>query len=48
MAQKKLPKATHQGDLDLNGFDFNSSVLEDGKALFAERNIATALGKTVK
>lgn len=44
MAQKKLPKATHQGNLDLNGFDFNSTVLEDGKALFAERNIATALG----
>jgi len=44
MSKKQLPKATHQADLDLNGFKLFSSVLEDGTGLFSERSLALAFG----
>lgn len=40
---KKL-KATHQGDLDLNGFIVSCAVLEDGTRVLVNRSLATALG----
>lgn len=40
---KKL-KATHQGELDLNGFNVSCAVLEDGTRVLVNRSLATALG----
>jgi len=42
----KVLKATHQGDLDLNGFILNCAVLDDNNRtrVFSERAIATAFG----
>jgi P63C domain len=41
---KKLLKATHQGDLKLNGFDISCAVLEDGTRVLVNRSIANAFG----
>ncbi len=41
---KNLPKATHFGDVHLNGFDLSSVVLEDGRRLFSDRSLAYAFG----
>lgn len=43
MNDKKL-KATHQGDLDLNGFNISSAVLQDGTRVLVNRSLATAFG----
>lgn len=40
----KTPKATHQGELDLNGFTLSCAVLEDGTRVFSERSLAIAFG----
>jgi hypothetical protein len=40
----KILKATHQGDLDLNGFIVSCAVLEDGTRVLVNRSLATALG----
>jgi len=37
-------KATHQGELDLNGFSISCAVLEDGTRILVNRSLATALG----
>ncbi len=37
-------KATHQGELDLNGFNVSCAVLEDGTRVLVNRSLATALG----
>lgn len=37
-------KATHQGELDLNGFQVSCAVLEDGTRVLVNRSLATALG----
>lgn len=42
--KKKLLKATHQGDLKLNGFDISCAVLEDGTRVLVNRSLATAFG----
>lgn len=43
---EKKHKATHQGDLDLNGFILSCAVLDDENKtrVFSERTIATAFG----
>ncbi|MEC5395320.1 P63C domain-containing protein [Bergeyella sp. RCAD1439] len=41
---KKLLKATHQGELDLNGFKISSAVLEDGTRVLVNRSLALAFG----
>jgi hypothetical protein len=41
--QKKL-KATHQGDLNLNGFSISSAVLDDGSRVLVSRSLAKAFG----
>ncbi len=43
MARKVL-KATHQGELDLNGFKISSAVLEDGTRVLVNRSLANAFG----
>lgn len=40
---KKL-KATHQGQLDLNGIKVSCAVLEDGTRVISERSLANAIG----
>lgn len=40
-----LPKATHQGELNLAGYKVSCAVLEDGTRVLVERSMATALGK---
>jgi hypothetical protein len=40
----KILKATHQGELDLNGFKISCAVLEDGRRVLVNRSLATALG----
>lgn len=42
--KKKLIKATHAGELDLNGFKLSCAVLEDGTRVFSERSLAIAFG----
>jgi len=44
---EKLPRATHQGDLDIRGTGLKipCAVLEDGTRILRERSIATALGR---
>ncbi len=37
-------KATHQGELDLNGFTVSCAVLEDGTRVLVNRSLANALG----
>lgn len=41
--EKKL-KATHQGELSLNGFNLSSAVLDDGTRVLVSRSLATAFG----
>lgn len=41
----KLPKATHQGDLDIVSLKIPCAVLEDGTRVLRERSVATALGR---
>lgn len=41
---KKLLKATHQGELNLNGFKISSAVLEDGTRVLVSRSLASAFG----
>lgn len=40
----KILKATHSGELDLNGFILSCSVLENGIRVFSERSLANAFG----
>lgn len=40
----KILKATHQGELDLNGFKISCAVLEDGTRVLVNRSLANALG----
>ena len=44
MGEKKLPNASHQGELNLNGFKISCAVLEDGTRVLVNRSLATALG----
>lgn len=37
-------KATHNGELNLNGFIISCAVLENGKRVFSERSLASAFG----
>jgi hypothetical protein len=37
-------KATHYGELNLNGFSISCAVLEDGRRVFSERSLANAFG----
>ncbi len=41
---KKLPKATHQGELNINGLSISCAVLEDGTRVISERSISNAIG----
>lgn len=41
---KKILHATHQGELDLNGFKISSAVLEDGTRVLVNRSLAIAFG----
>lgn len=41
---EKLLKATHQGQLDLNGVIISCAVLSDGTRVISERSLANALG----
>ena len=43
MAKKNL-KATHQGDLNLNGFTISSAVLDNGQRVLVNRSLASAFG----
>lgn len=40
----KILKATHQGELDLNGFKISCAVLEDGSRVLVNRSLANAFG----
>ena len=40
----QIPKALYSGEVDLNGFNITSSVLDDGRRIFSERSLATAFG----
>ncbi len=42
--KNKLPKALHNGEVDLNGFKITSAVLDDGRRIFSERSLANAFG----
>lgn len=44
MTESKLIKATHQGELDLNGYKLSCAVLENGERVFSERSLALAFG----
>jgi len=44
MMKKDILKATHQGELDLNGFKISSAVLEDGTRVLVNRSLANAFG----
>lgn len=44
MSKENLPKATHIGEVDLNGFKMSCAVLEDSTRVFSERSLATAFG----
>lgn len=41
---RKILNATHQGELDLNGFKISSAVLEDGTRVLVNRSLANAFG----
>lgn len=43
MKSKNL-KATHQGELDINGFKISCAVLEDGTRVLVNRSLANAFG----
>jgi len=40
----KILKATHQGELELNGFKISSAVLSDGTRVLVNRSLANAFG----
>lgn len=40
----KILKATHQGELDINGFKISCAVLEDGTRVLVNRSLANAFG----
>src|SRR5690348_6866290 len=40
----RILKATHQGELELNGFKISSAVLEDGTRVLVNRSLANAFG----
>jgi len=42
---ENLPKATHQGKLNLVGIEIPCAVLEDGTRVLRERSVAKSLGK---
>ncbi|MGJ8591713.1 MAG: P63C domain-containing protein [Aquaticitalea sp.] len=44
MNEKKLAKATHQGEININGLIISCAVLEDGTRVVSERSIADAIG----
>lgn len=44
MSKPKILKATHQGDIDLNGFNISCAVLEDGSRVLVNRSLANAFG----
>lgn len=41
---KHIIKATHQGELDINGFKISCAVLENGERVLVNRSLATAFG----
>lgn len=44
MGNENLIKASHQGELNLNGFKISCAVLEDGTRVLVNRSLANALG----
>ncbi|MCK4666399.1 P63C domain-containing protein [Candidatus Dependentiae bacterium] len=42
--RKKILKATHQGELDLSGFNISCAVLENGTRVLVNRSLANAFG----
>lgn len=44
MEEKKIPKSTHQGIMNLNGFEISCAVLEDGERVIVDRTVANAFG----
>lgn len=40
----KILKATHQGELDINGFKISCAVLENGERVLVNRSVANAFG----
>lgn len=40
----KMLKATHQGELDINGFKISCAVLENGERVLVNRSLANAFG----
>jgi hypothetical protein len=40
----KILKATHQGELDINGFKISCAVLENGERVLVNRSLANAFG----
>ena len=41
---RSIPKATHQGTLDINGIEISCAVLEDGRRVVSETSLANSLG----
>lgn len=42
--EKKLPSATHQGELPIPNFPISCAVLDDGTRVLVDRSVSTALG----
>lgn len=42
--KKEILKATHQGELDINGFKISCAVLENGERILVNRSLANAFG----
>lgn len=48
MAQEKIPKATHEGNLIIGGAEIPSAVLKDGTRVLISKGFLTALGRPWK
>jgi len=48
MENKELPKATHEGELDINGFKMVCYNLESGERVLSRASVIKALGRTGK
>ena len=48
MAQEKIPKATHEGNLVIGGAEIPSAVLKDGTRVLISKGFLTALGRPWK
>ncbi len=48
MIRINLPKATHQGELDVNGISISCAVLDNGQRVLSARSVMASLGRKWK